>query len=126
MSRDRGSIPDLPSLLKRRTPIAIVRQSQSDLEVIMVSFPARFSRAFINDPAKAGQQAAGVFTFGPLSRYGVRPVHTRFDSVEWMVTDAEQIDKATSLAEIIRQESTLEEAVEGLEMDDPWDDSLDC
>jgi hypothetical protein len=66
-----------------------------------------------NDPAKRGQPAARKQLFGEYSRYAVAPVHTRFESVEWFVWDAERCNE-TGSPEVIRQASTLEEAIKGL------------
>lgn len=73
-----------------------------------------FSASLKNDPAKAGQPAAKKQFFGDHRRYAVWPIHTRFDAVEWFVADAEHPLSDTSHAEIIRQEPTMEKAMEGL------------
>lgn len=68
-----------------------------------------------NDPTKAGAPAAKKRLFGDFSRFAVYPVHTRFDDVEWFVTDADQTCPITGMAAVIRQEPTEAEAVAGLE-----------
>ena len=68
-----------------------------------------------NDTRLAGQRAGRQHLFGDYSRYSVYPVHTRFDNVEWFVSDAGRIDPETDLPTVIRQASTIEEAVKGLE-----------
>lgn len=67
-----------------------------------------------NNPKLAGQLAAKKELFGGHSRYAIAPIHTRFDAVEWFVWDAEQIDKQTKLASVIRQAQTKAEALVGL------------
>jgi len=67
-----------------------------------------------NNPAFAGQLAGPAFFHGEFHRYKVYPVHTRFESVSWFVSDAETIDELTGLPAIIRQESTLTEAIHGI------------
>ena len=71
-----------------------------------------------NNSAKAGQLASGKHIFGEFSRYAVFAVHTRFESVQWFVQDAEQIDDVTGEPLTIRQAATLEAAVEGLGYDE--------
>lgn len=66
-----------------------------------------------NDPARVGKPASRKAFFGEWGRYAVFAVHTRFNDVQWFVTDAETIDPTTGLAEVIRQENTFEEAIRG-------------
>ena len=66
-----------------------------------------------NDPSSKGQLAARKRTFGPLKRYAVAPIHTRFDAVTWFVWDAEASDEDAGPA-VIRQADTLWEAIKGL------------
>jgi 2-polyprenyl-6-methoxyphenol hydroxylase-like FAD-dependent oxidoreductase len=73
-----------------------------------------FSVSLVNDPSKAGQPAAKKQFFGESRRFAVWPIHTRFDAVEWFVADAEHRLSDLSHAEVIRQEPTLEKALEGL------------
>jgi len=69
-----------------------------------------------NDPTKAGCLAGRKETFGPLNRYAVAPVHTRFDAVEWFVWDAEgELSRMTATPPVIRQATSKAEALEGLE-----------
>jgi len=68
-----------------------------------------------NNPAFAGRLASDRRIFGEFGRYALAAVHTRFDAVTWMVFDAEQEDEITGKPKIIRQESTPELAVNGLE-----------
>lgn len=75
-----------------------------------VSFP----KSLVNDISKAGQCAARKQLFGDHRRYAVWPVHTRFGAIEWFVADAEHPLSDMNHAEIIRQEPTLEKAMEGL------------
>jgi hypothetical protein len=75
---------------------------------------ASFSPSLKNDSSKAGQPAARKQFFGESCRYAVWPIHTRFDAVEWFVADAEHPLSDLSHAEVIRQEPTLEKALEGL------------
>ena len=67
-----------------------------------------------NNTKLAGQRANKKELFGPFFRYAVYAIHTRFDYVEWIITDAEKIDELTSLPAIIRQAKTKEEAMRGL------------
>lgn len=76
--------------------------------------PVSFSRVPANNPSLKGSPAARKQYFGDCSRYAVAPVHTRFDAVEWFVWDAEHPLSTMSRAEVIRQASTLEEALWGL------------
>ena len=76
-----------------------------------------FSKVPANNPALKGQPAARKQLFGHCSRFAVAPVHTRFDAVEWFVWDG-SLAKDGELAPVIRQAATLEEAVNGLPVDD--------
>jgi len=71
-----------------------------------------------NNSAKAGQLASVKHLFGEFSRYAVFAVHTRFESVQWFVQDAEQIDEVSGSPLTIRQAATLEAAVDGLGYDE--------
>lgn len=73
-----------------------------------------FSASLVNNPVLAGQPAAKKQRFGDNGRYAVWPIHTRFDAVEWFVADAEHPLSDLSHAEVIRQEPTMEKALEGL------------
>jgi hypothetical protein len=66
-----------------------------------------------NDPTRAGQLAARLRLFGDWNRYGVAPVHTRFDAVEWFVWDAQVI--VNDRPNVIRQGASEKAAVAGLE-----------
>ncbi len=66
-----------------------------------------------NIPARAGERAGPAKTLGEFGRYRVYPVHTRFEAIEWFVTDGERTDEY-GLATVIRQEPTYEAAVSGL------------
>lgn len=72
-----------------------------------------FARLPANDATKAGHLAAPKRFFGDHSRYAVAPIHTRFDTLEWFVWDADDCDHAGK-PEVIRQCDTLENALEGL------------
>jgi hypothetical protein len=50
-------------------------------------------------------------TFGEWSRYKIKAMHTRFDTIEYFVTDADQTDEITGGPKVIRQSDTLEEAL---------------
>lgn len=72
-----------------------------------------------NDPNRAGASIPGSIAYfpgvsGAHHRYCVRAVHTRFDAVEYVVSDADQADPVTDGAAIIRQSSSAEEALRGL------------
>jgi hypothetical protein len=54
-------------------------------------------------------------TFGPFSRFRLDEFRTRFGDVVWMVLDAERPDRQ-GRPTVIRQASSREEAVAGLEV----------
>ena len=66
-----------------------------------------------NNSSMAGKRAGSSVPAGEFNRYRVYPVHTRFESVEWFVTDAESLD-TSGLPLVVRQEPTFEAAVSGL------------
>lgn len=67
-----------------------------------------------NNPSKAGEPAGKPIALGEHGRYRVTPRHTRFDNIEWFVTDAERPDEQTGLADVIRQSQDFREAIAGL------------
>ena len=67
-----------------------------------------------NDTRCAGQVADQPELFGEFSRFSVFSIHTRFDAVCWMVTDAERIDDVTGRPAVIRQAQSREAAIAGL------------
>ena len=69
--------------------------------------------ATANDPARRGQKASPVLSFGPCSRFRVYAVHTRFDAVEWFVADT-NITFGDGSPMIIRQEPCFDSAIAGL------------
>ena len=69
----------------------------------------------LNNPSRAGERASCKVIFGEFCRYACFAIHTRFDSLEWVVADAETTDEVTGYPAIIRQASTFEEAIEGLD-----------
>jgi hypothetical protein len=71
-----------------------------------------FSASLQNDASRPGSLAAPKQLFGESSRFAVAPVNTRFGELQWFVWDAEILDK-DGRATIIRQEDTLELAIEG-------------
>lgn len=74
-----------------------------------------FASDYVNNPIRAGELAARKRLFGPYSRYAVAPVYTRFDAIEWFVWDAEDPCDIDGLPSVMRQASTLEEALRGLD-----------
>lgn len=77
--------------------------------------PTSFKAHYANKPERKGELAARKRLFGDCSRYAVAPVYTRFDAVQWFVWDAEHPwINDTGRPAIIRQASTLEEALHGL------------
>lgn len=76
--------------------------------------PVSFANIPANDPSKKGKLAARKQLFGDNKRYAVAPLHTRFDAIEWFVWDANVYADETGMPEVIRQCSTLEEAISGL------------
>lgn len=62
---------------------------------------ARFS-----SPRFTGRSVA----FGDFSRFRAREFSTRFGTVVWFVTDAESVDEATGLLEVVAQADSLEAA----------------
>lgn len=73
-----------------------------------------FTSALKNDSSRKGELAAPKQFFGENGRYAVAPVHTRFDTLEWFVWDAEHPLSDLHHAEVIRQAETMDEAVSGL------------
>jgi len=68
-----------------------------------------------NDPSKAGQKASKVLTHGKFNRYATYAMHTRFQNVTWITSDAEQKDEHNeNLPKIIRQSDSFEDAVRGI------------
>lgn len=55
--------------------------------------PRLSSRSPRNNPARKGRWAARPDYAGPFSRFAIGPVHTRLDSVVWVVCDAEARDE---------------------------------
>lgn len=78
-----------------------------------------FLKVHANNPALKGQPAARKQRFGARGRYAIWPVHTRFDAIEWFVSDAEHELSDMNHAEIIRQESTFAAAMHDLSDDEP-------
>jgi hypothetical protein len=74
----------------------------------------KFPTADKNNPAFAGRLASDKVLFGECSRYALFAVHTRGDSVQWFVADAESADDM-GLPRIVRQAATPEQAVAGLQ-----------
>jgi len=66
-----------------------------------------------NDPTRKGEDASSRVVFGDNGRFVAYAVHTRFDAVSWFVEDTESVDEYGFFA-VIRQESTIEEALHGL------------
>ena len=73
-----------------------------------------FLSTLTNDPMLRGSLVAPKQRFGDYGRYAIAPVHTRFDTIEWQVWDADLFDEATGLAAVIRQAETLDAALRGL------------
>lgn len=67
-----------------------------------------------NNPNRAGERASCMVIFGEFHRYACFASHTRFDSLSWVVVDAEIPDEITGRPTIIRQASSFEEAIQGL------------
>lgn len=67
-----------------------------------------------NDPSRPGHMATQQIRFGERDRYGVFAIHTRFDDVEWIVVDYENVDPVYQLPDIIRQGNSALEVMEGL------------
>jgi len=66
-----------------------------------------------NNPLKAGCRAGNRLFFGDFSQYAVFPVHTRFESVCWLVVNVETMDEL-GLPTVIRQASSFEAAIKDL------------
>jgi hypothetical protein len=65
-----------------------------------------------NNPNLKGERASRKCVFGECSRFAVYASHTRFDAVEWFVTDAETpCEHFPSLPAVIGQSDTLEGAL---------------
>lgn len=67
-----------------------------------------------NNPAYAGFDASKRVYFGEYGRYSAFAIHTRFDSVQWLVADAESPEPRTGIPSIVRQCETFEDAVRDL------------
>lgn len=63
-----------------------------------------------NNPALRGHRASRILRFGPAARYEVFAVHTRFDAVEWWVTDS-NVTYSDGRPWVIRQEPSFDEAI---------------
>lgn len=63
-----------------------------------------------NNPALRGHRASRILRFGPAARYEVFAVHTRFDTVEWWVTDS-NVTYSDGRPWVIRQEPSFDEAI---------------
>lgn len=81
-------------------------------------YHAMSRKSFKNNPALAGKPFGRVAAlWGPddnPTRYCIRPIHTRFDAVQFFVTDAEKTDDVTDLAAVIRQSESVVYALRGL------------
>lgn len=64
----------------------------------------------VNNPKKAGKNASKVIFLDSEKRYAVRAVHTRFEAIQWFVTDSSVLDDL-GLATVIRQENTFADAI---------------
>jgi len=73
----------------------------------------KFPKADKNNPELAGKLASDKVLFGECSRYALYAVHTRGNSVQWFVTDAEVTD-LIGFPRIIRQASSPDEAIAGM------------
>lgn len=69
--------------------------------------------ATANDPARRGQKASPVLSFGPRGRFSVYAIHTRFDDVQWFVTDS-NLTYGDGRPFVIRQEPCFDSAIAGL------------
>ena len=45
-----------------------------------------------NNPVLKGRRAGKARFYGPHKRFALYPIHTRFDAVAWVVSDAETMD----------------------------------
>lgn len=66
-----------------------------------------------NDPARRGQKASPVLAFGPMNRFRVYAVHSRFEDVSWFVDDS-NITLGDGRPMIVRQERDFDSAIAGL------------
>lgn len=66
-----------------------------------------------NDPARRGQRASQTLSFGPRRRFSVYAIHTRFDAVQWFVTDS-NLTHGDGRPWVIRQEPCFDSAIAGL------------
>lgn len=80
----------------------------------MKNFPASLV-SVPNNSKLAGQLASTWVLFGESSRFKLAAIHTRFDAVSWFVWDADRIDEVTGCPAVIRQEPTIEAAIQGLQ-----------
>jgi hypothetical protein len=75
-----------------------------------------------NNPKLAGKRAGKTRFFGPHSRFALYPMHTRFEDLHWVVSDAEMTDEyglpdaaifnteAKALAYVLRRAAEAEAA----------------
>jgi hypothetical protein len=78
-----------------------------------MNFTAILAECDANQPTWAGRRASLKTLFGHNSRFALFAVHTRFDAVQWFVTDAEKPD-ADGTPSVVRQEVSPRLAVKGL------------
>ena len=52
----------------------------------------RATATITNNPALKGQRASRARFFGPFKRFAVYAIHTHFEAVAWVVSDAEVVD----------------------------------
>ena len=79
----------------------------------------KFAKSIKNDLSRKGQFVTKKKLFGKNHRYAIAPVHSRFDSVGWLVWDAEtpgdEYDPVLGWSPaVIRTAKTYEDAVAGL------------
>ena len=80
----------------------------------MITTPKAPKTRSTNVNTPTGAIISAKVTFGPFSRYAVYAIWTRFWTIEWIVTDAEQVDPVTDGPAIIRQDPDFDVAVKGL------------
>lgn len=77
------------------------------------TYPTEVENLEANKPNLAGRKASNKTFFGQCARYALFAVHTRFESVEYVVTDADVLDEVTGAPAIIRQGNSVESVMFG-------------
>lgn len=70
------------------------------------------TKQIANEPERAGERVPGTLSyFGEASRYQVFAIYTRFDAVQWFVTDEAIPDELTGSPSVICQAASKGDAL---------------